>query len=91
MNKVVELSVNKETKHIKNKAKWYITFYEYFRKILNFAIGAAISWYLFDKCLFCKDCNTAVIIHLSILSFICFVNCGIPVDRILSINSVTGG
>jgi len=91
MSDIQELPVKEETKHIKTKLKWYVIGYEYFRKLLNFSIGLYISWYLFENCLFCKDCNIAVIIHLSLLSFICFVNCGIPVDKIISINSVAGG
>ena len=88
MSNSKEFSVNTETKHIKTNIKWYVIMYEYLRKLINFFIGIYISWYLFDNCLFCADCNVAVIIHLSILSFICFVNCGIPVDKIVNINSV---
>jgi len=81
----------KKTVHYKSELSKTGIVIEMIRKILVFAIGIFISWYLFDKCLFCPNCNSFVIIHFSLISFTCFVSCGVPIDKIISINSVAGG
>ena len=90
MSKDETIKVNKDTKHITTKPKWYVLAYEILRRTLNIIFGLAISYELYDKCLMCKDCNNIVIIYFSLLEFICFINGGIPVNKLIKINSFTG-
>lgn len=84
------IKVSKDTKHIQIVPPKLVFIYELLRRAINFFIGVYISYYLFDNCLFCKDCNSAVIIYMALLSLICFINCGIPVNKLIKINSLGG-
>lgn len=85
-----ELEVSSETKYVEEKVKWWVKIVNALRIIANFAIGCFLSYQLYDKCLYCDNCHIVVTIHYSILSMICFVNCGFPVDKIIKINGISG-
>lgn len=52
------------------------------RFILHLVIGTLLAILLYNECLHCKDCNMVVIIFLSIISLGCFINIGLPIDKL---------
>ncbi len=55
-----------------------------FLKFASFVIGLLISWLLYFKMLECDDCNIIVTAYFAIIGLCCFMNIGLPLDRLLS-------
>ena len=83
------VSVDKETSHQSIVYKKWIGFVELGRKGLNLYIGVWLSYKLYSECLFCSNCSTVVQIHLSVLAFVAFINCGIPVEKLVKVTSLS--
>ena len=84
------LKVDEKSIHIKIIPNRFAIIFEVIRRILNFSAGIFITYTLYDKCLFSEKCNDIVLVYLSLLSFVCFINCGVPVDKLIKINSFKG-
>lgn len=87
----MEKEVEKETQFIETKPSGWIRFLGYTRIIISFGLGCWITWLLYTNCLHCSDCHIVVTAHMSLLALICFVNCCVPVDKIIKISGITGG
>ncbi|HEY9081924.1 MAG TPA: hypothetical protein VIN73_01210 [Vicingaceae bacterium] len=85
-----ELEVNSATQYVEVKVSIWVKIINWIRIITFFFIGCFLSYQLYDKCLYCENCHIVVTIHYSVLSMICFVTCGIPVDKVLKINGISG-
>ncbi len=53
-------------------------------KTTSSILGVAISCLLYFKMLECNDCNIVVIAYFSIIGLCCFMNIGLPLDKLLS-------
>ena len=78
--------VNIKTEHeqIVVKKGWFITI-KLILAIVHAVLGIWLARILYFECLHCLDCNTAVIVFLSILSLGCFVNVGLPIEKMSNI------
>lgn len=78
--------VNIKTEHeqIVVKKGWFVTL-KLFLAIIHVSIGIWIARILYFECLHCTDCNTVVIIFLSIISLGCFINVGLPIEKMSNI------
>lgn len=81
------LEVDLSTKHKSfDVPKWiYILIVIIFKGACLY-FGYLIGKYLCSNCLFCKDCNPIVTTYLSIISLSCFVNIGLPIDKLANVS-----
>ncbi len=88
MEKVEGIShpVNIKTEHeqIVVKKSWFIAL-KLFLAVVHAIIGIWLARILYFECLHCADCNTVVIVFLAILSLGCFINVGLPIEKMSNI------
>lgn len=78
--------VNIKTEHeqIVVKKSWFITL-KIAMAIIHASIGIWIARILYFECLHCVDCNNIVIVFLSLISLGCFINVGLPIEKMSNI------
>jgi hypothetical protein len=64
--------------------KRYLTF-ALLRFVVHAVVGIWIASILYRECLHCTDCNIVVLIFLSIISLGCFVNMGLPIEKLANV------
>lgn len=81
-----EKVVDRNTGHFvfPTKKMWVI----YLWKFICLSCGIALSYMLYDKCLFCTDCNNFVVVYFALISLVLYLNVGLPVDKLLKIGSL---
>ena len=88
MSKEDKIKVSKETRHVKTEVSKWVYIYEFFRRLTNIFLGSFISYKLYFDCLKCNDCNSIVVVYFCLLSLAFFINAGVPVNKLVKINSV---
>lgn len=67
---------------------WLFYLFAFGYKLTCLAVGAGIALYLCQNYLHCNTCNPVVTVFLCIVSLSCLVSVGLPVDRLVSKDSV---
>lgn len=85
------LNVSLGTNHkvYKLSKKWYLIF-TIIGKGIYLLIGLYVSNRLYKECLFNPGCNPAVTIYFCVLGLSCFINLGLPIDRLASLKFFSG-
>ncbi len=78
------VNIKTEREQIVVKKGWFV-FLKISLFIVHASIGIWIATILYNECLHCIDCNNIVIVFLSLVSLGCFVNMGLPIEKMSNI------
>jgi|GEM_PF-5765494 len=85
MNKKEKYKVNLGTKHtVFNVKRWLYNLIVWGRFLIYLIVGIAISWFIYDKCLFDPNANTVAVGFFAVIALSCFRSCGFPIKEIES-------
>lgn len=65
--------------------KWLFITVKILLFLIHASVGIWVASILYHECLHCTDCNNIVIIFLSIISLGCFINMGLPIEKLSNI------
>lgn len=81
------LTVDLSTEHTGIKVtRWMYVVYLILSKGAFLMIGMWLGKFLIDDCLHSKDANPIVVTYLTLTSLACFINCGLPIEKLSSIS-----
>jgi hypothetical protein len=84
------VTISLDSKHEGFEVKrWVYNLVSFFRWLLNVSIVVGCSDMLYSKCLFNEKANPIVVSYFCLISLGCFLNVGIPIDKLANI-SLTG-
>lgn len=69
--------------------RWVYHLFSITRFLINITVLIIISLMLYKECLFNEKTNSIVVTYFSLISLGCFLNIGIPIDKLANI-SLTG-
>lgn len=65
--------------------KWRYYLIEWSIKLIFLGLGVFLTVLLYNKCLFNPNCNTIVTIYFALLGLTCFLQAGLPIERLTNI------